>query len=157
MAVSRHFKAAHSAAIIIHNKLSDYIDYSETKHELRVSSIILRAHAGHVGNLLRMQLFPVHMMCELDQTAAGVRDMMKGNRFMNVIGADMNGELIKIRSANVGIGAALKQRNKEGKDGEHSEMLKMAVTEWNMRVTNTYEEWWHHIEERERIEDDADQ
>lgn len=161
--VSRHFRGAHSTAIMIHQKLTDYIDYNEAKHDLRVSSIISRARAGHVGNLLRVQLFWVHMesaighdMCELDQTAARVRHMMNGKRFMKIVGAGVNGELIRTRYADNGIGPSLKQRNKETKYDEHSDMLKQAVMEWNMWVMNTYEDWWKQVEKRERIEGEMD-
>lgn len=104
-----HFKGAHSTAILVHRKLIDYVDYSETRHDLRVSSVVLREQAGHQGNLLWVQLFSAHMESaighdwdELDQTSARVRDMMQGKRFMKIVGADMNGELIKTHTADVG-------------------------------------------------------
>lgn len=117
--MGRHFKGAHSTAILIHRKLVDYTYYNETRHDLRVCTVVLRAQAGHEGNLLHVQLFSVpmesaigHDWDELDQTAARARDLMKGKRFMNIVGADMNGEIIKARSADAGIGSALKKKDK---------------------------------------------
>lgn len=159
-AVSRHFRRAHLTAILIHRKL---IDYNETRHDLRVSSVALRAQAGHQGNLLRIQLRSVHMESaigrdwdELDQTAARVQNLMKGKRFMKIIGADMNGKLIKTRSMETGIGTALRQYDKEVKDDEHHDALKLVVAEWNMRPTNMFEDWWTHVEDREREDGEYD-
>lgn len=145
VAVGHHMKGVYSTAIMVNNKLSDYIDYEETRQDIRESSIVFRARLGHKRNLLWVQLLSVHMqsaighdMCELDHTTAAVHDMMKGKRFMNIVGAD--GELIRTRSADTGIGTALRDKEKPPKDGEHSDMLKMAVSEWEMQVLNTFEE-----------------
>lgn len=122
-----------------------------------ISVIDLKAEQGTDRRLFDIRILSVHLPSDvaygrraeaniaaeyLDTTLRHVQDQVKGKRAMTILCGDLNADLATTSNQDNHAGRALNRGQRGHRYKEHDEMILNSLRGMNMKVLNTYSEWW---------------
>lgn len=143
-----------STGVAVHRSMAHTV--SHYLHGERFSVVDLKAEQGTDKRLLDIRILSVHLPSDvaygrraqadtaaeyLDTILRHIQDQTKGKRAMTILCGDLNAELATTSNRGDHAGRAL-HRGQGHRYKEHDEMILNNLMGMNLKVLNTYSEWW---------------